>query len=182
MVIKSYEEAAKLLKTEEVGVIPSDTLYGFSCSAFCKKCVERIYRIKNRDFDKPFIILIPSIESLSRFNIDITTNREVLEKHWPGPVSIILDCPSEELSYLHRGTKTLAFRMPKNEKLVDLLKESGPIVSTSLNISGEDPVENIKDAEKLFGKKVDFYLDRGIRTGKPSKIIKMEDGKEIIIR
>ena len=38
MVIKSYEEAAKLLKTEEVGVIPSDTLYGFSCSAFCKKC------------------------------------------------------------------------------------------------------------------------------------------------
>ena len=182
MVIKSYEKAAMLLRSKKVGVVPSDTLYGFSCSAFCKECVERIYRIKNRDFDKPFIILIPDIESLSEFGVDIEVNREILEKYWPGPVSIILDCKSEKFSYLHRGMRTLAFRVPSDQQLQNLLKETGPIVSTSLNVSGEYPVEDIKTANELFDEKVDFYLDVGTKTGSPSKIIKMEGGKEVVIR
>lgn len=182
MIITDYKKAAELLKDKKVGVVPSDTLYGFSCSAFCKECVERIYRIKNRDFDKPFIILVPDIESLSEFGVDILESFRVLEKYWPGPVSIVLNCSSEEFSYLHRGMRTLAFRLPNDKKLLALLKETGPIVSTSLNVSGEVPIEDIKTANELFDEKVDFYLDIGKRRGSPSKIIKISEGKEIVVR
>ena len=183
MVIKSYEKAAMLLRSKKVGVVPSDTIYGFSCSALDKDGIERIYRIKNRDFEKPFIVLIPDIEALKDFKTEIKKEeRFILEKYWPGPVSIILDFPLEEFSYLHRGMKTLAFRLPNDNKLLELLKESGPIVSTSLNVSGEEALETIEDAIKIFDDKVDFYLDVGKKIGNASRIIKIEDEKEIVIR
>ena len=79
------DEISKLIKKGCVGVIPTDTLYGFSCSALDKNAVERIYKIKGRDESKPFIILISSLEDLSKFNIQLDLNtKEFLENIFLG--------------------------------------------------------------------------------------------------
>lgn len=182
-VIFNYSEASKLLKSGSTGIIPTDTIYGISCLASLEKNVENIYKIKQRDFDKPFILLINSIEDLQLFGIKISTEeREIIQKYWPGPVSIILDVNDKKFQYLHRGTNTLAFRCPIKPDLQTLLKYTGPIVSTSANISNSAPIANALEAEKIFGNNLDFFLDVGELNNPPSKIIKLHNAVETMIR
>lgn len=183
-IIKSFKKAGDSLKSGELGIIPTDTIYGISCLASSKENIERIYEIKGRDYSKPFIILISKIGSLSKFGICLTENdKKILEKYWPGPVSVILKVEHENLAYLHRGKKSLAFRLPSNKNLISILNKTGPLVSTSANISDNPPISSLDEARKYFEQKLDFILDMGpLDDRKPSRIIEIKNGIESIIR
>ena len=91
---------------------------------------------------------------------------------------MILPCNKTEFKYLHRGTKSLAFRLPAKKSLIKILKNTGPLVAPSANLSNEKPAENIKEAKKYFRDKVDFYLVGKSLKKKPSTLIKIDkDGK-----
>lgn len=170
-----------LINKGKIGVLPTDTIYGIHGQALKEKVVSRIYKIRERDPKKPFIILISSINDLKLFkvNLDKITLR-FLEKIWPGKISVILPCPYLEFFYLHRGTNSLAFRMPKKIKLLTLLKRTGPLISTSVNPEGQQPAYTIKEARKYFKNELDFYVDQGHLKSSPSTLIKIE-GKRIEI-
>ena len=170
---KIIKEIADSLKRGEIGVIPTDTIYGIVCSALNKESVKKLYKIRKRNLNKPMIILIGSIKDLLIFGI--SSQKEILKKYWPGKVSIIIDCKNKEFKYLHRGKNSLAFRLPKDSDLIKILKLSGPIVAPSANIEGEKPSQNIDQAKKYFSDKVSFYIDKGILKSKPSKIISLEE-------
>ena len=182
-IIKSYTKATNYLKNGKIGIIPTDTIYGLSCLTSSEENVEKIYKIKQRDYSKPFIILISSIQELKQFEILLSEAEEnILKKYWPGPVSIILNVSGKEYKYLHRGMGTIAFRLPKHKDLLSIIKVTGPIVSTSANISDFQPINSVPEAQKLFKDKVNFMLDRGSLENKPSKIIRIENNTEKIIR
>ena len=123
-----------LLKKGAVGVLPTDTLYGLVGKALDKNVAERIYRLKKRAPEKPFIILISDIEDLQLFNISLSPKiKNFLRQIWPNPVSVILPTRDKSLEFLHRGTQTLAFRIPKDETLLKIIKETGPLVAPSAN-------------------------------------------------
>jgi len=173
----------KVLKNGGIVVAPTDTIYGILGSALNKKTVENIYKIRKRNPKKPFIILINSITDLDLFKIKIRKKTKgFLKKVWPGKVSMILPCPSAKFSYLHRGTKSLAFRLPKNKKLVALLKQIGPLVAPSANPEGFSSAKNTTEAKKYFGKKVDLYVNGGKIESRPSKLIKIRSGKIEVLR
>jgi L-threonylcarbamoyladenylate synthase len=166
-----------------IGVIPTDTLYGIVGSALNPEIVERIYHLRKRTPDKPMIILISSIDDLKLFGITLNEFAlNFLEKNWPNPLSVILPCPDEKLEYLHRGTKTLAFRMPKDEKLLEFLRGSGPLVAPSANFEGEKPAETIEEARAYFGDNVDLYIDNGKLSGLPSTLVSIENNQVKILR
>lgn len=171
------------LKDGKIGVIPTDTIYGIVGSALNPQTVEKIYKLRKRAMEKPFIILISDLNDLNHLNIELTKKqRDFLQKNWPNPVSVVLPVVSEKWKYLHRGTNSLAFRMPKLEWLLDLLKQSGPLVTPSANFEGEKPAENIDEARKYFGDLV-FYLDGGTIKSQPSTLIDLNPkGEWNIIR
>lgn len=165
---------AKLLKKGQIGVIPTDTIYGLIGNALNPKVVERIYRVKKRPKRKPFIVLINSQKELEKFGIKINQRlKQFLKKNWPGTISVILPCKNKEFSYLAKKSRGLAFRMPKTPWLRKLLKKTGPLVAPSANISDKPPAKTIKEAMKYFDRKVDFYLDKGRIEGEPSMLIKI---------
>lgn len=176
----NMEKAIKILKEDGIGVLATDTLYGLVGSALSPKTVERIYRIKGRDTTKPLIVLIGSLDDLKLFKVE--ADKKLLAKYWPGKVSIILPCDNEDFAYLHRGKKSLAFRFPKKESLITLLKETGPLVAPSANPEGSKPAETIKQAKEYFNDSIDFYLDEGKLTSLPSTLIAFDKGKAIIKR
>lgn len=175
---------SSILLSGGVGIFPTDTLYGVVGSALNKKTVERIYKLRKRDLKKPMIILISSLKDLEIFGLKITSEqKKILKEIWPGKISVILDCPLKKFSYLHRGTKTLALRLPKDKWLVNFLKKTGPLVAPSANISGEKPAGTFAETKKYFGEKVDFYIDKGKIKSKPSTLIKLdENGKIKVLR
>ena len=168
------QDLVKVLKNGGVVVMPTDTIYGIVGKAENAETVEKIYKIRNRPPDKPCIILIADANELSKFGIVVLeAQKKILEKYWPGPVSIILDCKDGSLSYLHRGTNTLAFRVPASESLQKLLKETGPLIAPSANPHGLPPATNISEAKKYFGDQVNLYMDGGTISGSPSKILRL---------
>jgi len=179
---KYLNSQIKILKSGGVGVIPTDTIYGLVGLAKNQKTVERIYKIRKRNPAKSFIILISSWADLGKFGVRINSpTKKIINKYWPGQVSIILPA-DKKLKYLHRGTNTLAFRWPDNEGLLTLLKKTGPLVAPSANLEGQNPALTIKQAKRYFSNTVDFYIDRGKLEAAPSTLIKIEEGKIIVLR
>ncbi len=177
------EKVAKLLSEGCIGVLPTDTIYGLVGSALSREAVARIYRVRRRNPKKPFIILIASFGDLVRFGVAVSTKtRKMLHKLWPGKVSVILPCASKRFSYLHRGTKTVAFRLPAKAGLRALLRKTGPLVAPSANLEGWPPSRTVAEARKYFGRKVDFYLDSGRLFSRPSTLVALENGSFIVKR
>ena len=176
-------KAGLLLKEGAIGVIPTDTIYGICTSAFNKKSVERLYKLRKRNPKKPCIILISDIEELKLFKVKLKKwQKDILNKIWPSRISIVLPCFSNKFSYLHRGTKTLAFRLPKDKFILKILKISGPLIAPSANWEGYEPAKTIDEARKYFKNKV-FYLTRGhVKTNLPSTLIDLTSKEIKIIR
>lgn len=163
--------------------MPTDTLYGVVGQALNKETVARIYTVRRRSPEKPFIILVSDEEQIHQLGAKVSISAQaVLKKYWPGPVSIVLPCEEAEFFYLHRGTKTLAFRMPKDQWLRDLIAQTGPLVAPSANPEGLPPAKTIAEAQEYFGNDVDFYEDDGRRHSEPSTLITIKDGKVIVLR
>lgn len=178
------DQIIKLLKAGKVGVMPTDTIYGIVGSALNPETVEKIYVLRQREKDKPFIILISSLDDLKKFDVSLTKEqKDFLEKNWPNPLSVILAVNVEKLKYLHRGKNSLAFRMPRNRWLLEILKGVGPLVAPSANHAGVKPAETEEEAKKYFGSRVTFYVDGGKLKSKPSTIIQLyKDGVWIVLR
>lgn len=161
----------KILKAGGVGVLPTDTLYGLVGLAKNKKATGKIKKLKQRSAGKPFIILISSLKDLEKFKIKLNPKtKEILEKIWPGPVSVAL-------------SKNLSFRLPKNKFLIDLIKKTGPLVAPSANPEGLAPASTITEAKEYFRDKVNFYLSAKRKlTGQPSTLISIKKGQITILR
>ncbi|MDD4988912.1 MAG: L-threonylcarbamoyladenylate synthase [Candidatus Pacebacteria bacterium] len=173
----------KSIKNDGVGVMPTDTLYGLVGSALSPKAVERIYELRQRDKDKPCIVLISSVNDLGRFGVTLPPKLELhLSEFWPGKVSIIFDTPDERFAYLHRGGKTLAFRFPYDKDLIEILNQTGPLIAPSANVQGLPPAKTVEEAEKYFSTKVDFYQDGGELNGEPSAVIRFDGDTMVVIR
>ena len=182
---KYWINAKDILQNNGVVVLPTDTLYGVVCSAFSKKTVEKIYKIKGRSENKPFIILITSYKDLDLFGIKINNDEtKTLKKIWPGKVSVILPCKSNKFKYIHRGEGSIAFRMigSRNKNLFNLLKKVGPLVAPSANIEGFKPSENINEAKIYFKDNVDLYVNGGNKILIPSTLVKFENNKLVVLR
>lgn len=177
----------EMLKIGKIGVMPTDTIYGLVGQALNKETVERIYSVRKRNPSKPMIILINFIKDLALFGVRPDEKlKTTLSELWHGKVSIILPIDKtsylEKLNYLHRGTKTLAFRLPNDKKLTDLLSQVGPLVAPSANPEGMTPSATIDEAKNYFGDSVDFYIDGGKIEKPSSRLIKIENDKIIELR
>jgi len=184
--IYDNQELINTLQDGGVVVMPTDTIYGILTTALNTASVERLYKIRRRSPEKPCIILISDISDLGHFDINLNqTERKILQEFsaHDKPTSIILDSLNPEFQYLNRGAESLSFRIPKNEHLRELLKETGPLIAPSANIEGETPATNIEEARAYFGESVDMYIDGGEIIGNPSRLMRLyKDGRHTIIR
>ncbi|MEK7507964.1 MAG: L-threonylcarbamoyladenylate synthase [Patescibacteria group bacterium] len=184
MFIKNRVDIAivKAIKSGGIGIIPTDTIYGIVGSALLRNTVKKIYELRKRNPRKPMVVLIGSVRDLNVFGVkpNLIVKKQI-RKLWPGEISVILPCASKKFAYLHRGTKTIAFRLPANARLRKLLKKTGPLVAPSANMEGKPPARTISQARAYFGDRVDFYLDVGRVFSRPSKLVKIKDGGRIEI-
>ncbi len=171
------KEIVKFLKNDGIGVLPTDTLYGIVGSAFSKKTVLRIYKVRLRNKKKPLIILISKISDIKKFGVKNIPEKS-LSKIWPGKVSVILECKSSKFKYLHRDTNALCFRIPDNKSLRDLISKTGAIVAPSANTEGKPSAKNIAEARKYFEEKADFYIS-GKVTNKGSTILRYSSKEKV---
>lgn len=164
----------------QVGVLPSDTVYGLVCSASDQAAVARLYDLKHREH-KPGTVVAANVQQLIDLGIPPRYLKAV-EAYWPNPLSVIVSC-GVGLQYLHQGKGTLAVRVPADPRFCSLLVRTGPLMTTSANDPGEPVAANIAQARTYFGDTIDFYVDGGtVRDHTPSTIIRVVDDAIEVVR
>ena len=174
--------AATLLADGGLVAFPTETVYGIAANFLDKSAVAKLYRVKKRPTDKPFTIHISSVDMIARMGCEIGEEaRRLIEKFWPGPLTIILERTSATYEVAEvsldgnlvgcRGK--FGFRMPKSTVAKTLISESGvPVVAPSANLSGGvPPTEACGIPDELDGE-IDLILDGGkTEYGKESTIV-----------
>lgn len=166
-----------------VVVLPTDTVYGLVARASDQKAVERMYRLRGRAPEKPCILLVADAWQITDTANWTDYHKQLGAKYWPGPLSLVAPTTEKTPHYLHRGTDTLAYRIPDEPALRKLLSATGPLLAPSANPEGQPVATTIAEAEAYFGDKVDGYVDGGkIANRAPSTVAGVRDGKLHIFR
>ena len=179
---EGIEKASKVVKDGGIIVFPTDTVYGMGCDPYIKKSVDKIYQIKGRSKTKPFPILAYSIDAASEIVEFDKDSKKIADKFWPGPLTLILKLRDEKLKESLNLKEKIAIRVPNNQCLLNLLKNSKFLVGTSANLSGESSFTNSQECYQKISE-CDVFLDGGdIENGGESTILEMDKGKPIIHR
>ncbi len=174
-------EIARTLSEGKVVLMPTDTIYGLHALASDAHAVDRIAELKGREDTKPFIVLASSLDDFP--DLGISADAEVLKalvEIWPAPLTAIL--PLRAPMPASRGAMTIAVRIPALDWLRELVKRTGPLVSTSANRSGDPPIENPAALAHDLQTHIDAIVDGGTRTGKASAVLDLSSGEPRFIR
>ena len=179
---EGIEKASQIINQGGIAVFPTDTVYGIGCNPYNRDAVRKIYEIKSRDISKPFPVLVYSKEIAEKIAFFDEFTKKIVEKFWPGTLTIILKLTDAELKKSLNVTDKIAVRVPNHKCTLELLKKCNFLVGTSANISGQSSFTNPDECFKNI-QKYDVFVDGGIITSKTvSTIIEIENKKIKIIR
>ncbi|MGD8637455.1 MAG: L-threonylcarbamoyladenylate synthase [Nitrosopumilaceae archaeon] len=175
------EKASKIISKGGVVVFPTDTVYGIGCDPYNKSSVEKIYQIKKRSKEKPLPILGYSMSTINEIVQFDDKSKKIAEVFWPGPLTLVLKLKDDKLKKILRVNK-IGVRVPNNQCLLDILRDSKFLIGTSANYSGESSFTNSKEcSEKL--KEYDIFVDGGNISSKgESTILEISHGELVIHR
>jgi len=180
------EEAAKVLLSGGVAVIPTDTVYGLAAHPDFPAAVERLYTIKGREAKKPIALLASDAEAVERFGYPITGKARELLKYWPGALTMVIaPQPDNPITHKPDNRPTEGFRVPDHEWTRRLLAKCGGLLRvTSANLSGQRAATDAPQALADVGLSADIVVDDGISPGGvPSTVVRVSpDGAVEILR
>jgi L-threonylcarbamoyladenylate synthase len=180
---EDIDAVANVLKDNKVIVLPTETVYGLSAIATSQSAIDKIYKIKKRTpkQQKHLIILVRSFCMIKRCCFLSKRQYDYLKKEWSKKralTAILKGRDNLGIKELISEDKGIAVRLPKNDFLLSLIKAlDTPIVSTSLNITGQKELEDVSKVSEYFkDKKPDVIIDAGkLNKQKPSKIVNLMD-------
>ena len=173
--------AQQVLRQDGLIVFPTDTIYGLAASAFNPPGILKIYAAKQRPEEKALPVLIGDFNQLDELVLFIHESvRRIAETFWPGALTLILpkgpNVPSELSAYA-----TIGVRMPDLPFTLNLLKSTGPLATTSANISDGPNPTAVEDVIAQLGDAVDLILDGGPTPGPTASTVVDVSGPKLKI-
>ena len=169
------EAAREAIEAGECIVLPTDTVYGIGADAFSPEAVQRLLDAKGRGRDMPPPVLIGEPSLIRALAVEVPEEaKELIERHWPGPLTIICRMQPSLRMDLGDNENTIALRVPDHELTREVLRRTGPMAVSSANRSGQPAARTCDDAIDQLGDTVSVYLDGGELAGSggaPSTIV-----------
>jgi L-threonylcarbamoyladenylate synthase len=143
-------------------IFPTDTVYGIGTKIFDIDGINKIYEIKKRPKDKPLACLCASLEQIKNIAVVTKEAEALINEFLPGALTVILESKPEVYNKI--GYKTIGVRIPNCKIALDILKENGPMLTTSVNESGFKPINEYE----LIVKEYDNLVDKIYEANEPS--------------
>ena len=159
---EAIDQAASLIKSGELVVFPTETVYGLGANAFDENAVKKIFVAKGRPQDNPLIVHISSLEQVRDIAEDVpAVFYELANRFMPGPITLILK-KSDKIPYVvTAGGETVGVRMPRNEWARKLIEKSSPLAAPSANRSKHISPTTAKHVYDDLNGEVPLILDGG---------------------
>ncbi len=181
----NLNEAAKMIAAGELVAVPTETVYGLACSGLDAQAVEQVYEVKGRPEVKPLALMLHKGAAVTKYCSAVPKQARVLmDKFWPGPLTIVLNSKDIVPSIVRAGGKTVALRCPDHPLTQALLKKAKlPFAAPSANPSGEKSPVTAQEVLGYFDGKISAVVDGGeCGLGTESTIIDMSCAPYKILR
>jgi L-threonylcarbamoyladenylate synthase len=169
----ALDEAAALLQAGGLVAFPTESFYGLGADALNPRAVARVFGVKRRPRDKPLLVLVASPTMAEALIAELPAGaRELMARHWPGALTLVLKAATRVPGALTAGTGTVGVRMPGHPVALGLVQAAGfPITAPSANPSAEAAPTTALAVRRYFEGEVDLILDGGPTAGGPGSTI-----------
>jgi L-threonylcarbamoyladenylate synthase len=182
---EDIHKSVQTLKDGGIILYPTDTIWGIGCDAINAEAVARIYEIKKREDKKSMLVLVDGEDKLYQYITEVPGMALEISRISDKPMTIIYPGVVGLASNLVAEDQTMGIRITGDPFCQQLIRQLGkPIVSTSANISGENPPANFSEISEEIKSAVDYvagWRQNETRKGVPSSIIKIGLNNEIQI-
>lgn len=178
------DKLVSVINNGEIAVVPTDTVYGIIGDATNVDVIHKVYEVKKRDYSKPLILMVSSLDMLSKYVNGIDKlEKELIKKYWPGKLTILFKKNENVSDLITSGSDLVGIRYPNNRDLIDLMEKlNKPLISTSCNISSKNVITSCDMLEEEISKCVSYIYDGGTLSDTSSTIVKVCNSKIEIIR
>ena len=181
---EDIRKAAQLLRSGELVVFPTETVYGLGANALDPTAVRKIYALKGRPVTSPLIVHVASTEQARGFAAEWSEDAEQLaQEYWPGPLTMVVPKGKIIPDEVTAGLGTVGLRMPRHEVALELLREADvPIAAPSANRFTQLSPTTAEHVREAFGDETPFLLDGGpCEVGLESTVVAVtKDGLEVL--
>jgi L-threonylcarbamoyladenylate synthase len=177
--------AAEVLRGGGLVAFPTETFYGLGAHAFDEAAVARVFRAKGRPGDKPLLVLVDSVGMVERVAREVPPRaRRLMERYWPGPLTLVLPAAPGVPVGLTAGTGTIGVRLSGHAVARGLVAALGaPVTAPSANRHGEASPRTADEVIAELGAAVDVVLDGGATPGgPPSTVLDLTGATPAVLR
>ncbi len=171
----SLPRAVACLRAGGLVAFPTDTVYGLAADVRNAAAIERLFSVKGRDFNKAIAVLVGSLDDLP-FVFDMSAGlpdalMRLAERFWPGALTLVAG-RAANLPAILSPQPTLGVRMPNHAWVRQLLRDTGPLATTSANLSGAANPLSAEDVLDQLAERIDLLVDGGPSSvGLPSTVV-----------
>lgn len=179
------EQAADLLRRDQLIIYPTDTSYAFGCRLGAKDALAKLKQIRELDDKHQFTLLCRDLREIANYATVDNVQFKQLKAHTPAPITFILAATKDVPKKLaHAKKKTIGIRVPSNpiaQALLEAMDE--PILTSSLILPNRDDIlDDPFEIEDLLGNQIDGLINAGIKTTKLTTIVDMTSSVPEVIR
>jgi L-threonylcarbamoyladenylate synthase len=177
--------AAEILRAGGLVAFPTETVYGLGADASSAEAVARLYRVKGRPSDHPVIVHFASPQEAFKWGTEISQEaRNLAEKFWPGPLTLILKRSEKAKDFVTGGQPSVGIRVPSHPVAQELLRAfGGGVAAPSANRFGRVSPTTAAHVREDLGADVDLVLDGGpAEVGIESTIVDLSGGTAVLLR
>ncbi|HEX8493240.1 MAG TPA: L-threonylcarbamoyladenylate synthase [Pyrinomonadaceae bacterium] len=177
--------AAAIISAGGIVAFRTDTFYGLGADPFNKEALASLKELKGREAGKPILVIISDPKQAERFIAERSELFEqVCQRHWPGPLTIVVRARSAVPVELTAGTETIGVRLPDDEGVREFVRAcGGALTATSANVAGEPPARTAQEVADSFPAGLGLIIDGGsAQSDQPSTVLDLSGREPRLIR
>jgi L-threonylcarbamoyladenylate synthase len=179
----AIKRALELIRSGKLVAFPTDTVYGLGAQAFSLQAIQKLFQVKNREPNRAIPILMGGLDQLDLVTVSMGyMELRLAEVFWPGPLTLVVPRHPSLPDIIAPGN-TIGIRMPDHPLALSLLGMSGPLATTSANLSGASSPQTAQEVRTQLNRRIPLILDGG-RTpgGVPSTVVSCTDKEPVVLR
>ncbi len=180
--LRLIEKIVSAIQKGEVVAYPTDTVYGIGCDLFNKNAIEKVYRIKGKQRNKPLSFICSDLRDISQYAFVQDYAYKIMKRLLPGPYTFVLRATKLVPKIALTKQKTVGIRVPDNNICLEIVKSLGhPIINTSITRDEDQLFDNPESISDIYGHQLAYVVDGGGIASRHSTVVDLSgDAPEII--
>jgi len=181
-VVKSSKmnEIISTIKNGKVVASPTETVYGLGVKFGSVEALDLLMEAKNRDYSKAITLMVANKQEIENYAYVSHDAKKIISRFMPGMLTLVFKKKEDVDSKMTNGKETIGIRIPDNDFVLSLLKEAGPMLVTSANLSNHPNTTSTKEVLEQLDGRIDLIVDGETNDSIASTVIDVS-GKDIKI-